>query len=724
MGALVLTWRELTWPTGFDADQAMVFTRLLAMRPLHGMFRQPDPVVCEIVATAAGLGWRLGLSGREAALLLPQLRAQLASVGVEPAERALPPLDWAIELRLDSATRPLRTDVAEPVAAALLTALSGVHRGEALVLSWVIGPWLARPAVAHGDTIGVYGPPLSHDEAAAMRTKYAEPLYGAVARIGVHASGVPRRIQLAQRVLGALEIARAAGAAFAVRSHVSGQRAAKRLTRHAGPLFSWPVVINAAELAAVIGFPCGNPTLPTITYNGHRQLPANTGNWVPATTATTAPPGRYRLLGTATRGGYIHLPAPDALHHLHVVGPTGSGKSVLLAHLIDADIHSGRSVVVVEPKADLIAAVADRIPPHRTHDVVLIDPTDTDHAVGLNVLGGNPELAADRFVHVIRNLSESWGPRTSQVLHAAALTLARTGGTLADLPHLLSDPAYRTRLLQQAPDPLGTGPFWAWFNALSDNERSQVIGPSLHRLSAFTGRPAIRAVIGQTDPRFALTDLFTGPARRVLLVNLAKGIIGPESARLFGSLLLAQLWQAALARAATPPDRRRAVTVFVDEFQDYTTGLPLDFGDVLSQARGLGVGFTVAHQGLHQLDPTTRAGVMANARSRLVFQTPAPEADARALAAGLGYDITPADLAALDAWEAYATLVHDHATNPPASLVTLPPQPALGTTQTIRETSRDQWARPTADIEAALLARRQSPAPLNVVGRRPRTIAQ
>jgi hypothetical protein len=722
-----LVWRSLTFPTGFDAAQALTWCRLLVMRPLHGWWRRPDPVVIEVSATrTTGLRWRIGTTPREAGLLVPQLRAQLAGIGTAPADRDLPDVTHVLELRLDCQTRPLRTDTAEAVAASALTAIGGVHGSEALVLSWLVGPWLARPAVAAGQPAGLFRPPLAAEEATAWRQKMTEPLLGVVGRIGVAAATPARGVQLAQRVLGALQLTRAPGAGFVTR-RTSGTAGARRLVDVRVPVFGWPCHLAADELAVVLGWPIGNPHLADVSYRGHVQLPPPPRNTISEATAAKAPPGTYRVLGRATyptsQPGLVHLPIGDAVHHLHVVGPTGTGKSVLLAHLIEADIAAGRSVVVVEPKADLVAAVLDRIPADRADDVVLIDPTDPTHAVGIDVLAGpNPELAADRFVHVVRSLwRESWGPRTAQVLHAGALTLARAGETLTELPLLLSDRTYRARLLAAHPDPLGTGPFWAWFDTLSKGEHASVVGPSVNRLSAFVGRSCIRAVIGQPSPRFALADAVT-TERRVVLVNLARGLIGPESARLLGGLLLSQLWQATLARAGTPADQRPPVGVYVDEFQDYVTGLPVDFSEVLAQARGLGLALTLAHQGLHQLDAATRAAVLSGARSRIVFQTTSPDTDTRALAAVLDRDrIAPADLAALGAFEAYATVMSRHRAHPPASIVTLPPSDPSGTTEAVREYSRAQWARPIADVDAAILARRHSPRAASApVGRRPR----
>lgn len=722
MSGVALTWCELAFPTGFGVEQAIAFTRLLAMRPLHGLFRQPDPVVCEVVGTPEGLRWRLGMTGREAATLLPQLRTQLPGVHVDLVEaRGLPPVSWAVELRLERGERPLRTDIPDAVTAALLTAVAGAQDDETVVMSWLVGPWLARPVVKPNMVVpGRFGldTVLDADDAAALRTKFAEPVLGVVGRIGVETPEPARRGELVDRVLGALDLAGHPGVAFTLR-RVDGPATAERLTRIRGPLFDWSCPLNAAEFATVLGWPIGNPYLPGVAYRGHRQLPAPGGNWLHEPAA--AAPGRHRVLGRATypgQGGVVHLPATDARQHLHVIGPTGAGKSVLLSRLIEADIAAGRSVVVIEPKADLITAVCDRIPAGRTDEVVLLDPADREFAVGLDLLSGaDPDLTADRFVSVLRELfRDAWGPRTAQVLHAGLLALARTGGSLVDLPHLLTNPAYRHAVLERSPDPLGTGPFWAWFDGLSEPERTAVVGPSLNRLGTFTSRRAIRAAIGQADPRFAMSDVFTSP--RVLLVNLAKGLIGPEAARLLGALVFSQLWQTALARGAIPPGDRRTVMVYVDEFQDYTAGVAADFGDLLAQARGLGVGLTLAHQGLHQLDATTQADVLTNARSRVVFQAAGP--DAGRLAEVLGGDLTAEDLAALGRYQAYAALMHDGATQPPASLATLPPEPGQGTTADVRQRSREQWATPIAEIDTAILARRQ-PAeggPLGVRRRR------
>jgi len=210
-----------------------------------------------------------------------------------------------------------------------------------------------------------------------------------------------------------------------------------------------------------------------------------------------------------------------------------------MLHLILQDIESGHSVVVLDPAGDLVQDILARYPSDRLDELVVIDPKDAA-PVGVNPLyrPKQPALVADQLLGIFTQLfKDSFGPRTADVLGASLLTLARWGeGSLAVLPLLLTNPGLRRRIVGSTADPLGTGPFWAWYERLRDAERQQIIAPSLNKLRAFTVRPDLRAVLGQVQPRFALTDLVSN--RRVVLVNLAKGQLGPESSALLGTVIL------------------------------------------------------------------------------------------------------------------------------------------------------------------------------------------
>jgi hypothetical protein len=97
---------------------------------------------------------------------------------------------------------------------------------------------------------------------------------------------------------------------------------------------------------------------------------------------------------------------------------------------------------------------------------------------------------------------------------------------------------------------------------MNDGLRAQVIGPVLARLRAFLLRDFVKDVIGTAHSSFHMPDVLNGG---LLLCRLPKGILGEETARILGSLIVARTWQAAIARAATPEAQRRDASLYIDE---------------------------------------------------------------------------------------------------------------------------------------------------------------
>jgi hypothetical protein len=490
---------------------------------------------------------------------------------------------------------------------------------------------------------------------------------------------------------GAFYAGNAPGVSFRVRWLPTGMAAARIARRHRG---GWTSLLNSKELAAFLGIPIGDVQLPGVTLGTARQL---------------APPSdlprRGRVIGRSTFPGaerLLALSVPDSLRHLHVIGPTGTGKSTLLLNLIAGDMAAGRTVVVVDPKGDLVADVLDRVPPERVGDVILLDPTDAERPAGFNLLAGAaqaPELVTDQVVSIFHHLySAFWGPRTDDILRAALLTLAvEPGMTLVEVPLLLTDEGFRRRMVATVDDPVALEPFWGWYEAMSPAERAQAIGPVLNKLRTFLLRRRLRNVIGQAESTFALEAVLA--ERKILLVSLSKGLLGDDAAALLGSAVIARLWHAVQGRAALPPSARTPVFCHIDEFQDYLK-LPTSLADVLAQARAYGFGLTLAHQHLGQLPPLVRTAVLANARTKVVFQTAA--ADAQTLAREFAPHLTAADLQALGPYEAVVSAAAGNRVLPPASLVTLPAGEPSGQASTARALSRQRYGRDRADVERGM----------------------
>ncbi len=72
----------------------------------------------------------------------------------------------------------------------------------------------------------------------------------------------------------------------------------------------------------------------------------------------------------------------------YIQGKSGSGKSTYMEHLIIDDIRKGRGVTFIDFHGDSKNNILAHIPAHRIDDVIYIDPSDPNYAIGLNILSG------------------------------------------------------------------------------------------------------------------------------------------------------------------------------------------------------------------------------------------------------------------------------------------------------------------------------------------------
>lgn len=702
-----LAWREIHWPLALDPSVGLGLLRQLGADPFV------SNLALEVEARDDRVVHRIGVA-TPAVRRVEQLVPLLVSGSAVTTAAGGAAVDEVWRIVVTSRQRPLRSEPAESITRALLAAMTLCGRDERVAVQWLLGPTHVPRPVAEEETaeqpsvwqtlLGTRR--LNAEQRRALTQKRSDLNFGCIGRLGIAASRSRRRA-LAVGVLAALRTVSAPGVS------VKLVRESPERFHNVRRPFIWPYALNAAEILPLLGWPLGDESLPGIPRDQARWLRADEriqprGRVMGRSTA----PGDDRLLG---------LGIEDARHHLHVIGPTGVGKSTLLANLILQDAAAGRSVVIVEPKGDLIEDVLARLPAERAGDVVVIDPSDTDYPVGLNPLlphGRSRELIADQVLAVFHGLwSSNWGPRLQDILHSSLLTLAgREDASLCLLPALLTNPAVRQRLRAEIDDPVALEPFWAWFEQVSDAERQQAIAPVLNKLRPFLLRPSVRGIVGQVQPRFRIDEIFTG--RKIVLVSLSKGLVGPEAAALLGGLFIAELWQAILGRAAVASERRHVVPVYLDEFQDYVH-LPTDMADALAQARGLGVGFTLAHQHLAQLPTNLRAAVLANARSRVCFQLAGD--DAQTMARFSGEQLDAKDFQRLRRFEAYAQLAVGGEVVDYASLKTIALPAPSGDPQTIRDQSRRRYGRPVADVDAEIRGLIEDPAVDAPVGRRRRS---
>ncbi len=686
-----LAWWHLRFPR--QLDESAVLAALSSFAGLaHG-----SRLIFTLTATHDGITHRLGVSASSADTIAGSLRAAIPSLRLDKAE-APAPIPRRVLWQLSPAIAAIRADRVVASSASLLASLFPLSRHEVICLRWKLRPSL-RPRLDFASEGSRGGRTL------ALRHKLALPGLSGSGELAV-ASGTPWRTHmLVQRVSTSLRSLSTPHGRLAPDPYWFGQLL--YVLGQRGRYFS------VAELAAVIGWPVGGPDLPGLELGAAKTLVAS---------RSLSEAGR--VLGVSNFAGNertVAISPKAATRGTYILGPTGTGKSSLIKNLIRDDLEQGRGLALVETNGDLINELCDLIPKNRQRDVVLIDPTDPTHSVGFNPFRGSPDpsLVADQLGELFERLwSAYWGPRTAQLVHMGLLSLAkRPDATLLDLPRLYLDPAFRARVIAGLDDPLGLEQDWRWFQSLPEKEQATVTAPLLNKARQFTARPSIRAIVGQAQAAISMQRIMA--EQKIVLAYLPKGLIGSETAQLLGCLILTGIWQAATERTRLPLAERSTFGLYVDEVQDFAAA-PIPWEELFAQGRKYGLALTVAHQNLGQIDKNLRESIQANARSKAVFAT-SPE-DARSLERLFAPALTAADLQALDPYSIAAIVAQDDGgSSRPVTLRTPPPPGPLGSAEQVRQASRQQFAQPREEIEAALRRRLLSHKPPTVpIGRKPR----
>lgn len=181
----------------------------------------------------------------------------------------------------------------------------------------------------------------------------------------------------------------------------------------------------------------------------------------------------------------VRIHANDRSRHCYVLGATGTGKSTLLYNMIEQDIDNGDGVCLIDPHGDLYRQVLQSIPANRIKDVVLIDPCDIEHPVGINFLecrGPHRDMQMNFIVNEMMMIFERLydmricGGPVFELYMRNALLLAMTahpdGATLMEISLLFEEKEYRDFLLNRCDDPVVKG---FWLNQAEETSGDQAL---------------------------------------------------------------------------------------------------------------------------------------------------------------------------------------------------------------------------------------------------------
>lgn len=396
---------------------------------------------------------------------------------------------------------------------------------------------------------------------------------------------------------------------------------------------------------------------------------------------------------------------------MYVIGKTGTGKTTLLRNMMIADIRSGNGVAVIDPHGEFAETILDYIPKERVNDVVYFNPADLDYPIAFNIVESvSPQerhLVASGLISIFKKIwADSWGPRLEYVLRNTILALLEDpDSTLLGIMRMLSDKEYRKGVVDKVTDPVIKA-FWIEeYAKYSSKFEVEAVAPIQNKVGQFLTNPLIRNIVGQRRSAIDMREIMD--SQKILIMNVSKGRIGEDTAKLLGAMMITKIQQAAMSRIDTPEEERKDLFLYVDEFQNFATE---SFADILSEARKYRLNLTLAHQYIAQLIDEVRDAVTGNIGTLVTFRIGAE--DAEFFEKEFAPEITALDLVNLPNRKIYLKLMIDGVTSRAFSADTLSPLPPekVSCSEEIIRLSRQKYSTSRQVVEQEISEWSQSVA--------------
>ncbi len=456
-------------------------------------------------------------------------------------------------------------------------------------------------------------------------------------------------------------------------------------------------ICNIEEAASLYHLPHTNVETPNILWANAKtaEPPANLPVVGPTSRDTVSAAAATNFRGQSVPWGFNRA---DRGRHMYIIGQTGVGKSGLLELLTIADISSPYGFAVIDPHGDYAIGTLKRIPPERAADVVYFNPADVDFPVAFNPMEVTDATlkthTASELIGVLKRMFESWGPRLEYILRYSLLALLDyPDATMLDITRILTDKKFREEVLTYVEDPVVSN-FWKIeFASWTDKFAAEAVAPVLNKVGAFTANPIVRNIIGQPKSSFNIRKIMD--ERKILIVNLSRGLIGEDNASLLGALLVTKVQMAAMGRADQAQADRIPFYLYVDEFQNFATD---SFATILSEARKYALNLTVANQYTAQMSIEVRDAVFGNVGSIVSFRTSAD--DARIMQKYFEPHFDEHDIVHMHNRHFATSMIIDGEKVAAFSATTMPlPEQGLDYSQAIIENSRHNFAASRSNIE-------------------------
>ncbi len=398
----------------------------------------------------------------------------------------------------------------------------------------------------------------------------------------------------------------------------------------------------------------------------------------------------------------------DRSKHMYVIGKTGMGKSTLLENLAIQDIYHGEGLAFIDPHGATAEKLLHYIPEHRIKDVIYFAPFDLERPIGLNVLEdvsySNRAVVASGLMATFKRIwADVWNTRLEYLLQNTLLALLEyPNTTILSINRMYTDKEFRDQVVETIQDHV-VKEFWTKEFAGSPERYTHEVMPTIqNKVGQFISNPLIRNIVGQADSSFDMRKIMD--EKKILIVNLSKGMMGETNTQLLGSIITARIFLAAISRADQSPEELERLPSFffyVDEFQNFANDT---FSSILSEARKYKLNLVIAHQYIQQLEEHVRSSIFGNVGTTISFRV--GPIDAEALAPIFAPEFNAQSLVSLGKYEINLSLMIDDVGSRPFSGVTIPgiAAPPKSFAKEVLESSRMHFGASQVEVENAIRA--------------------
>jgi hypothetical protein len=377
--------------------------------------------------------------------------------------------------------------------------------------------------------------------------------------------------------------------------------------------------------------------------------------------------------------------------------------------MIIQDIKNGDGCCFIDPHGTDVQTILANIPPERFDDVIYFDPAYTARPVGLNMLEFDEQSPQQKSLVIgelmslfdkLFDMKAQGGAMFGQYFRNSALLNMEdpaSGNTVLEITRVLANPEFRKMKLSKCKN-LIINEFWKSAEATTGDQGLENFVPYISgKFDDFISNEFLRPIILQEKSAFNFRDIMDN--KKILLVNLSKGLLGEKNANLLGLIIIMKLQMAAMARADSPDKIFPTFYVYLDEFQNVVTE---SIAAILSEARKYKLVLNMTHQYMNQLPDYIKSAIFGNVGNMAFFRID-PD-DAVVAEKRVGPRFTKDDITKLENFNCVASMLVNGKPEPAFNMDTFNPDGYVQKVRpeqidAIKQLSYMKYGRDRAEVE-------------------------